>query len=649
MKEAVKMIKRNNVLIVDDDVANLYQLSQILRNKYRIHAVKDGVSALKEAAKHEPDLILLDLIMPGLNGVEVFSQLKGNKKTKDIPVIFITGLTTSADESEGLALGAVDYIRKPFNETVVKLRVDHQIDIVNLRRGLENAAAKAEREAEAAKAANESKSNFLASMSHEIRTPLSAIIGITNILMQNMSLPEEVLGELDKISASSDLLLGIINDILDLSKIEAGKMDVMNVPYEIANLINTASHLNLMRINDKPIEFELEISDAMPARLLGDVLRIKQILNNLLSNAFKYTDAGEIVLSFDCVSAQAGVVLIISVRDTGHGISEAQQKNIFQEYARLHQDEAHVEGTGLGLNITQRLVQLLGGEIHVESEPRKGSVFTVRIPQKVIGTDLLDKEVADNLRQFRIDYTKNEKEIKKKRSLMPFGKVLIVDDIETNLYVTAGLMNLYRLRVDTAMNGQRAIKKITDGKKYDIIFMDHMMPGMNGVEATRRIRKTGYEGKIVALTANVLAGNDEMFLQSGFDGYISKPIDMEELDATLKKFLCDTRDVTKLSPRLVEAFVRDARKTLSALEKLPPSPEQYEGDEMRLFITYVHGIKSALQTVGEKSLSTLAERLERAGVSQDLRAIAEIYPSFINDFRIVLEKFEDYREEIPFT
>ncbi|MCL2805828.1 MAG: ATP-binding protein [Treponema sp.] len=534
---------------------------------------------------------------------------------------------------------------------------------------------------EAAETASQTKSAFLANMSHEIRTPMNAILGVTEILIQIESLPAEIEEGLGKIYSSCDLLLGIINDILDFSKIEAGKLDIMPAKYKVANMINDSVHLNMMRINSKPIEFELHVDENVPARLVGDELRIKQILNNLLSNAFKYTDAGKVTLSVaseaipllsylpdHTMSGQvkwaypdkAGVTLVLSVRDTGHGLTEEQLGKLFEDYSRFNiKKNITVEGTGLGLSITQRLVNLMDGYIQVESELGKGSLFVVRLPQETVDSEVLGKEEVANMRQFRMNYMSLRKWGKISRDPMPYGSVLIVDDVETNLYVAVGLMKLYKLQIDTAMMGQEAIDKVNSGKVYDIIFMDHMMPEMDGIEATKRMRNSGYNAPIVALTANAVAGQADVFLQNGFDEFISKPIDIRQLNSILNKLIRDKQppEVIEAARKqqaesndkvlfpqmdllLLESFIRDANKAVVILE------EQCEhANDLRAFTVVVHGIKSSLWNIGESTLAGLALNLEKAGREQDIETIKATAPEFLNSLRALLEKLELKREE----
>ena len=506
--------------------------------------------------------------------------------------------------------------------------------------------------------ANHAKSGFLATMSHEIRTPLNAILGITEIQLQNAELGRTVKESLGKIYNSGELLLGIINDILDLSKIEAGKLELVIDSYETVSLINDTSQLNMMRIGSKPIEFELEVDENLPSALFGDELRVKQILNNLLSNAFKYTEKGAVRLtvSSDADSSGSGrVTLIFSVSDTGQGMTEDQMNRLFDEYSRFNQQANRTtEGTGLGMSITKNLVRLMKGKISVESEPGKGSVFTVRLPQGVADASVLGKEVADNLQQFR-ECGKNQN-IRDQlvREPMPYGSVLIVDDVETNIYVAEGLMSPYMLKIDTADSGFAAIEKVKEGREYDIIFMDHMMPKMDGIEATHIIRDMGYAKPVVALTANAVVGQSDIFLANGFDDFVSKPIDVRQLDTVLNKFIRgsatqgdgslvlqsaqENRPPVLLNPRFAEIFARDANKSLETLGSICESGD-YRGDNnLRQYTISVHGMKSALANIKETELSAFALKLETAAREGNFEIIESQTPVFLNSLRAFVEE-----------
>jgi len=391
--------------------------------------------------------------------------------------------------------------------------------------------------------ANRVKTNFLAKMSHEIRSPMNVILGITEMQMEKKNLPPDTTIALDKIHNSGYMLLNIINDILDLSKIEAGKMELAPVTYDVAGMINDTVQINVIRFDTKPVHFILKVDENIPSTLFGDALRVKQILNNILSNAFKYTDKGEVILSISAEPSEPGgpVTLILSVNDTGHGMTQDQLDRLFDDYTRFNTDaKRQIEGTGLGMGITKHFIDMMKGEITVKSEPGRGTEFIIRLPQGYVDSGVLGKEGTKNLQQLCAG-----REVKQKltaeivREYMPYGKVLIVDDMEPNLYVIDMLLSPYGLLITTATSGQQAIEKIKSGFVYDIIFMDYYMPEMDGTEAAKIIRGLGYKNPIVALTANALVGQKKFFLENGFDEFISKPIDIRQLDTTLNKFVRD--------------------------------------------------------------------------------------------------------------
>jgi len=510
------------------------------------------------------------------------------------------------------------------------------------------------------------KNRFLSRISHEIRTPMNTILGITEIQLENETVSPDTKEAFGEIYNSGYLLLGIINDILDLSKIEAGKLELAPSIYDVPSLINDTVHLNVIRYDSKPIEFTLHVDDNIPSKLYGDELRIKQILNNLLSNAFKYTDEGEISLSVAVEYAPQGrreITLVFCVADTGQGMTREQLGKLFDEYTRFNTEANRTtQGTGLGMNITKHLVSMMDGEIFVESEPGKGSVFTVCLPQGTVGAATINKEGAENLMQFRV----NKAEQKKKgprivREYMPYGRVLIVDDVETNLYVARGLMAPYGLSVETATSGFGAVEKIKSGATFDIIFMDHYMPKMDGIETVKIIRDLGYTRPIVALTANALTGQAEIFMENGFDGFISKPIDIRQLNATLNKLLRDkypsdvveaarqlalkinmekpaARSVPPVSDlELAAIFTRDAEKSLARLKSVH-SHAYRRTDDIQSYVVDVHAMKSALANIGETELSALAFKLEQAGRVEDIQVLVSDTPAFLEALRNVIDK-----------
>ena len=392
--------------------------------------------------------------------------------------------------------------------------------------------------------ASMAKSKFLATMSHEIRTPMNVILGVTESYLENEKLEPVIREGYEKIYNSADLLLHIINDILDLSKIEAGKLDLTTAKYDILSLINDVAHLNLIRFQHKPIKLKLQVDENIPSELIGDELRIKQILNNLLTNAFKYTDTGEVKLSFAVDnSAQiqnTEIALILCVTDTGRGMTPDQVEKLFDEYTRFNMESNRTSiGTGLGMAITRNLVKLMNGVMSVDSMPDRGTTVTVCVPQRINGSGVIGKKAAEDLQNFIFKNAMQTKNKKITRELMPYGKVLVVDDMVSNLDVAKLLLKPYQVQIDTAESGFDAIEIIKSGKVYDIVFMDHMMPNMDGLETTKKIRELGYNHTIIALTANAVVGQQEIFLANGFDAFMSKPIDIRQLNDSLNKFIRD--------------------------------------------------------------------------------------------------------------
>jgi PAS domain S-box-containing protein len=523
------------------------------------------------------------------------------------------------------------------------------------------------RRAEIAEESSKAKSDFLAKMSHEIRTPMNAILGITEIQLQEKSLPLPTKEALERIYNSGDLLLGIINDILDLSKIEAGKLELQISRYDIASLIHDTVKLNIMRYESKPINFKLVVSGDIPLILAGDELRIKQILNNLLSNAFKYTQEGQIefALFVEPHEDDSSVIIVFRVSDTGQGMTSEQIKKLGGKFNRFNMEaNRRTEGTGLGMNITQNLIQLMNGDINIESTPGLGSVFTVRLPQKRFNKDVIGVELADNLMKLNLKNTTKTRNAQITQEFMPYGRILVVDDVETNLYVARGLMSPYGLSIDAVLSGFEAVDKIKKGASYDIIFMDHMMPRMDGIEATKLIHSLGYTKPIVALTANALAGQSEFFLNNGFDDFISKPIDIRQLNNVLNKLIRDKQSQEVLEnarkqknnlyaggkhniaiePQLAEFFVRDAKRTLSTLKAIYENNCR-RGDDVSALIINVHAMKSALANVGENELSEEAAKLEQAGRSQNIDLVLHSLPTFLEDLNKVIEKLMPDEED----
>ena len=672
-----------NILVVDDCPIILELVKQTFGARYNVRTALSVQEAYEIMKQNQPDIILLDLAMPVIDGYIFLEHTRLVEKYKEIPIIVLTGSEDCDVEARVFEMGAADYLRKPIPQSVLERRVGIHLARLQQKRDLENQvtlsqmqlsvamrtmrdvdertramldaapfaicfwdremrlvdcniaapilfglsdkrdyikninklspdqqpcgtdskelmkqhvaltfaeetlrvewlyqnlkgekipckvslirvpynndhlvvsyitdirelkAAWAEREEAIRKAieAAQAKGKFLAAMSHEIRTPMNAILGITeSYIYNNDALSADVLEAFGRIYSSANSLLRVINDILDFSKIEANRMEILSARYDLPTLLIDAVQLNMMYLSSTRTNFKLTVDPDMPSDYIGDAIRIKQILNNLLSNAFKYTQEGEVWLDtcFERKEDSDEAVLIFRISDTGLGMSEAAIDKLFEAYTRFGEENHVTQGTGLGMSITKNLITMMNAEITVESEPDKGTRFCVRIPQLVADDAAIGKEIQKNLENLRFETITQTDLAQFEREYMPYGSVLVVDDIESNLYVACGLLSPYGIKVETADSGFAALEKIEAGKVYDIIFMDQMMPLMDGIETTRIIREKGYTGSIVALTANATAGQREMFLANGFDDFISKPVDTRHLNQILHRLVRGT-------------------------------------------------------------------------------------------------------------
>jgi len=539
--------------------------------------------------------------------------------------------------------------------------------------------------------ANSAKSDFLASMSHEMRTPLNAIIGLSGLSLESENLDKETFLNLEKINGSGEMLLSIVNDILDISKIEAGKMELVEVDYDVPSVINDTVTQNLFRIGEKPIKLVLDIEEDVFSRLNGDELRIKQIMNNLLSNAIKYTDEGMVELSVKCEREDEIVWVTIRIKDTGKGIRPENLDKLFKDYSQLDlESNRKTEGTGLGLPITKSLVEMMNGTIEVESEYGHGSTFIVRIAQKFISDVHIGDDVVKSLKNFRYKEDKRGRNSKFVRIKIPYARVLVVDDNLTNLEVAKGLMKPYGMQIDCVTGGQEAIDVIRNEEvRYNAIFMDHMMPGIDGIEATEIIRTqvdTDYAKNIpiIALTANALAGNEAMFLSKGFQAFISKPIELSKLDTVIRnwvrdknqeKLLAETpdeflaednavelRDFEGEIPGLniengIERFGGDKNTYYQILRSFVPSTTEllesikYVSEEVISdYAITVHGIKGSSRGICAYDLADLAERLELAAKAGDFEFVSANHPPFMESaFELMARMSEMIAQIFPET
>lgn len=522
--------------------------------------------------------------------------------------------------------------------------------------------------AEAAEAASQAKSQFLANMSHDIRTPLNAILG-----MSELGLREETMAEKDNcfrdIRGSGRILLENINCILDLSKIEAGKMDLTPENYQILTTLHDTITILRMRAQEKKLTFHAQVDETIPTTLCGDDVNISHIIMNLGSNAIKYTRTGSITFTVTWEPQEKDGILVIHMEDTGVGIRKEDLPYIFQSYGRLDRKaNRHIEGTGLGLPICQQLTELMDGQLGVESTYGVGSDFWVRLPQKVIDPTPCGPYREGERRETNRNYNS---------FTAPEAVVLLVDDQPLNLKVCQGLLGPYEMEVYTARSGPEALRQMTQVWP-DLVLMDHMMPQMDGIETTMRIREMGRKDPyfavvpIVALTANAMKGVREEFLRSGFNDYVSKPIELERLDDVLRAWIPEDKQKAPALPvaLLSEAIPEDLqdlpgidvargmsycgtgeayRKTLFLFREQIPGRRRrirqaWEEARWEDYVIEVHSLKSAARWIGAMELGDQAEVLEMAGRSRDLSKIADNTADLLDECHVIGEALSELKE-----
>ena len=383
--------------------------------------------------------------------------------------------------------------------------------------------------------ANEAKSQFLANMSHEIRTPINGILGMDSVLLKECH--DENLREYAKnIQSAGQSLLSIINDILDISKIESGKMEILTIRYQLFSVLNDCYNLTKIKLQNKPVSFIMQINEKLPSWLYGDEVRIRQIINNFLSNAVKYTKEGNITFELDFEEkTDEQILLVITVRDTGIGIKEEDLGKLFESFTRIEEKRnRNIEGTGLGLNLTKNLVNLMGGEVFAESTYGKGSCFTAKIPQKIADA----KPMGDFGKRYQQYLSTSDDD--KLSFLAPDAKILVVDDVTMNLKVVEGLLKATKIQIDTAVSGSECLECVKT-TPYQMIFLDHMMPEMDGLETLEHMKNLAdnpnAQTPVIMLTANAIVGAKEEYIEAGFTDYLTKPIRETELLEMILKYL----------------------------------------------------------------------------------------------------------------
>ena len=520
-------------------------------------------------------------------------------------------------------------------------------------------------------AANEAKSAFLSNMSHEIRTPINAVLGMNEMILRESDDPV-ILSYSENIRTAGSTLLGLINDILDISKIEAGKIEIIPVDYDLSKVIQDLVNMIYTRTDAKGLELKLDIDRTIPKLLNGDEVRIKQVITNILTNAVKYTEKGSVTFRIrreNTLENPDRVVLNVAIIDTGIGIKEEDMKKLFSKFERIEEKRNRsIEGTGLGMSITKSLLEMMGSTLDVESVYGQGSTFHFLLEQKVVGWD----ELGDYERLHR-EELKQRKKYKEKLKA-PNARILVVDDYTMNLAVFQSLLKQTLIHVDTAESGDAGLR-LAGASKYDVIFLDHMMPGKDGIETLQELKASGgnpnADTPVICLTANAISGAREQYISAGFYDYLTKPVDPMQLEEMLIKYIpdekvhvdfedgeeeaqeaqesADTPAVPEDLIPLQESGVLDVnagiyfsgspdayRKILKKFtrsldDKIKEINDYYTDGNTETYTIKVHALKSSLKTIGAAALGEEAQALENAGKQGDFDYIKTHHTGFMDN------------------
>lgn len=539
-----------------------------------------------------------------------------------------------------------------------------------------NHAVELEKQTEIARKANQAKSDFLAKMSHEIRTPINAILGMNEMILRE-SREEPIRHYAVDVQNSANALLGLINDILDISKIESGKMEILPVQYELDSLLNDLISMIYVKAKGKNLELEARVDETLPNGLIGDDVRIRQILINLLNNSVKYTQEGKVTLDVSGRREGGSLLLHFEVSDTGIGIKEEDLPKLFAAFERIEESRnRNVEGTGLGMNIVFELLKMMGTELKVASTYGEGTTFSFDLKQEIYGDEPIGNLVERSKESYKTyTYTAS--------FTAPQARILLVDDNDVNRKVFCNLLKDTKMKIDDVDSGFACLEKISQ-QRYDMIFMDHMMPDMNGVETLHRMSEMEHKCKgcpVIILTANAIAGAREHYLSEGFADYLSKPINTQKLEAMLQRYLpdnlvqdADTSEVEESSSSLPELeefdwdyarryFADDGllKQTIqdvyvsmdSDAEKLQnwydifaqEKTSDEAGTALENYRVLIHAIKSNTAMIGALLLSRLARLLEVAALRGNIARIRQVHPVFMEEFYVHKQRMETLAED----
>lgn len=531
-------------LAVDDLEENLLSLEALLKSeRVIILKARSGPEALELLLKHDVALALLDVQMPEMDGFELAEMMRGTGRTQRVPIIFLTAGTANMQRRfRGYEAGAVDFLQKPIEADILRSKAEVFFSLARQQRLVErqrdalqvsaetNAKLLLESQqyAAALQEADQRKDEFLANMSHEIRTPMNAVIGLANILANSSPLTPKQKEFIDTLRTSADALLGLINDLLDISKIESSPIEFEEIPFRLTDVVNEAMRMMQVRAAEKGLTLMFDNqSFALGDRLhVGDPARLRQILLNLCSNGIKFTDKGSITIEIDCEKSETAVDhIVLRVRDTGIGIPPEKLDAVFQKFVQADSSiNRKYGGTGLGLAITRSLVERMGGTIQVESVLGSGSTFLIRLPLPVASSNETPM-IQPTPVKAPVDAAPDK------------PRILLVEDHPTNVLVARTFIEEFGYQIDVAGDGLQALALASENP-YAAILMDVQMPGMDGFEATARIREHekqhGRTPKpIIGMTAHALIGDRERCLNAGMDDYITKPFNPDELEEKL--------------------------------------------------------------------------------------------------------------------